>query len=51
MVALRGTDIVRIPVAEAAKELKTVNPARYGPSTRPAPADRVAGVTAPGLPC
>jgi phosphofructokinase-like protein len=29
MVALRGTDIVRVPLSEATKELKTVDPARY----------------------
>ncbi len=29
MVALRGTDIVRVPLAEATRELKTVNVARY----------------------
>ncbi|MBO0819999.1 MAG: 6-phosphofructokinase [Nocardiopsaceae bacterium] len=29
MVALRGTDIVRVPLAEATRELKTVPPARY----------------------
>jgi ATP-dependent phosphofructokinase / diphosphate-dependent phosphofructokinase len=29
MVVLRGTDIVRVPLVEATKELKTVNPARY----------------------
>ena len=29
MVALRGTDIVRVPLAEATKELKTVPPERY----------------------
>jgi 6-phosphofructokinase 1 len=29
MVALRGTDIVRVPLAEATKELKLVDPARY----------------------
>ncbi|MFL6074091.1 MAG: 6-phosphofructokinase [Mycobacteriales bacterium] len=29
MVALRGTDIVRVPLAEATAELKTVPPARY----------------------
>jgi phosphofructokinase-like protein len=29
MVALRGTDIVRVPLAEATRELKTVPPERY----------------------
>ncbi len=29
MVALRGTDIVRVPLSEATAELKTVPPARY----------------------
>ena len=29
MVALRGTDIVRVPLAEATSELKTVPPERY----------------------
>ena len=29
MVALRGTDIVRVPLAEATAKLKTVNPALY----------------------
>jgi ATP-dependent phosphofructokinase / diphosphate-dependent phosphofructokinase len=29
MVALRGTDIVRVPIAEATKELKLVPPERY----------------------
>lgn len=29
MVALRGTDIVRVPLTEATKELKTVPPQRY----------------------
>ncbi|MFE0377744.1 6-phosphofructokinase [Streptomyces inhibens] len=29
MVALRGTDIVRVPIAEATAKLKTVDPARY----------------------
>lgn len=29
MVALRGTDIVRVPIAEATAELKTVDPALY----------------------
>ena len=29
MVALRGTDIVRVPLGEATKELKTVDPSRY----------------------
>jgi ATP-dependent phosphofructokinase / diphosphate-dependent phosphofructokinase len=29
MVALRGTDIVRVPLAEATRELKTVPPQRY----------------------
>ncbi|GAA4216071.1 6-phosphofructokinase [Actinocatenispora rupis] len=29
MVALRGTDIVRVPLAEATKEIKTVPPERY----------------------
>jgi ATP-dependent phosphofructokinase / diphosphate-dependent phosphofructokinase len=29
MVALRGTDIVRVPIAEAISELKTVPPERY----------------------
>jgi ATP-dependent phosphofructokinase / diphosphate-dependent phosphofructokinase len=29
MVALRGTDIVRVPLAEATRELKLVPPARY----------------------
>ena len=29
MVALRGTDIVRVPLAEATGELKTVPPERY----------------------
>ncbi|MEV6160431.1 6-phosphofructokinase [Streptomyces sp. NPDC052052] len=29
MVALRGTDIVRVPLAEATARLKTVDPARY----------------------
>jgi ATP-dependent phosphofructokinase / diphosphate-dependent phosphofructokinase len=29
MVALRGTDIVRVPLVEATKELKTVSPDRY----------------------
>jgi 6-phosphofructokinase 1 len=30
MVALRGTEIVRVPLIEATKELKTVPPHRYG---------------------
>src|SRR5262249_42395772 len=30
MVALRGTDIVRVPLAAATRELKTVNVERYG---------------------
>jgi ATP-dependent phosphofructokinase / diphosphate-dependent phosphofructokinase len=30
MVALRGTDIIRVPLIEATKELKTVPPHRYG---------------------
>jgi phosphofructokinase-like protein len=30
MVALRGTEIVRVPLVEATKELKTVPPHRYG---------------------
>jgi 6-phosphofructokinase 1 len=29
MTALRGTDIVPVPLAEATKELKTVDPALY----------------------
>jgi 6-phosphofructokinase 1 len=29
MVALRGTDVVRVPLAEATKALKLVNPALY----------------------
>ena len=29
MVALRGTDIVRVPIAEATSELKLVPPERY----------------------
>ena len=29
MVALRGTDIVRVPLSDATAELKTVEPARY----------------------
>jgi 6-phosphofructokinase 1 len=29
MVALRGTDIVRVPLSEATKELKTVPLERY----------------------
>jgi 6-phosphofructokinase 1 len=29
MVALRGTDIIRVPLREATKELKTVPIARY----------------------
>ena len=29
MVALRGTDIVRVPLSEATAELKTVPPERY----------------------
>jgi 6-phosphofructokinase 1 len=29
MVALRGTDIIRVPLAEATRELKLVNPALY----------------------
>jgi phosphofructokinase-like protein len=29
MVALRGTDIIRVPLAEATRELKTVPPERY----------------------
>ncbi len=29
MVALRGTDIVRVPIAEAIRELKLVPPERY----------------------
>lgn len=29
MVALRGTDIVRVPIAEATAKLKTVDPALY----------------------
>ena len=29
MVALRGTDIIRVPLDEATTELKTVTPARY----------------------
>ena len=29
MVALRGTDIVRVPLAEATRELKTVPPELY----------------------
>ena len=29
MVALRGTDIVRVPLADATRELKTVDPSRY----------------------
>ena len=29
MVALRGTDIVRVPLAEATRELKTVSAERY----------------------
>jgi 6-phosphofructokinase 1 len=29
MVALRGTEIVRVPLAEATRELKTVSPERY----------------------
>ncbi len=30
MVALRGTDIVRVPIAEATRQLKLVPPERYG---------------------
>lgn len=33
MVALRGTDIVRVPLAEATAELKTVPPERYAEAT------------------
>jgi 6-phosphofructokinase 1 len=29
MVALRGTDIIRVPLAEATRELKLVDPALY----------------------
>jgi 6-phosphofructokinase 1 len=29
MVALRGTDIVTVPLSEATKELKVVDPALY----------------------
>lgn len=29
MVALRGTDIVRVPIADATARLKTVDPALY----------------------
>jgi 6-phosphofructokinase 1 len=29
MVALQGTDIVRVPLSEATRELKTVPPSRY----------------------
>ncbi len=29
MVALRGTDIIRVPLAEATRELKLVPPERY----------------------
>ena len=29
MVALRGTDIVRVPISEATAKLKTVDPALY----------------------
>jgi len=29
MVALRGTDIIRVPIAEAIRELKLVPPERY----------------------
>jgi ATP-dependent phosphofructokinase / diphosphate-dependent phosphofructokinase len=29
MMALRGTDIVRVPLSEATKELKLVPPERY----------------------
>jgi 6-phosphofructokinase 1 len=29
MVALRGTDIIRVPLAEATRQLKTVPPERY----------------------
>jgi len=29
MVALRGTEIVRVPLAEATSQLKTVPPERY----------------------
>ena len=29
MVALRGTDIVRVPIAEATAQLKTVDPKLY----------------------
>jgi ATP-dependent phosphofructokinase / diphosphate-dependent phosphofructokinase len=29
MIALRGTDIVRVPLAEATRELKLVPPERY----------------------
>jgi 6-phosphofructokinase 1 len=29
MVALRGTDIVRVPLLEGTGELKTVDPAQY----------------------
>jgi ATP-dependent phosphofructokinase / diphosphate-dependent phosphofructokinase len=29
MVALRGTDIIRVPLADATRELKTVSPERY----------------------
>ena len=29
MVALRGTDIIRVPLMEATRELKTVPPERY----------------------
>ncbi|HEY7276952.1 MAG TPA: 6-phosphofructokinase, partial [Trebonia sp.] len=32
MVALRGTEIVRVPLSEATRELKLVPPDRYGES-------------------
>ncbi len=47
MVALRGTDIVRVPLSEATAELKTVDPKLYAEAgrllrltTRPPMADR-----------
>jgi len=33
MVALRGTDVVRVPLADAVRELKTVSPALYEEAT------------------
>ena len=32
MVALRGTEVVRVPIAEATRELKLVPPERYAES-------------------